>query len=91
MQIKTILRLLGLLLMMFSVSMLTPLLINFIFHEQFWLPFVAAFFVHLLRVPSFGSALKKNIKNLKFEMVFYSRYFFGLFFVCMLPCLLFCY
>lgn len=43
MQIKTILRLLGLLLMMFSVSMLTPLLINLIFHEKFWLPFVAAF------------------------------------------------
>ncbi|WED42583.1 TrkH family potassium uptake protein [Legionella cardiaca] len=43
MQIKTILRLLGLLLMMFSVSMLTPLIINVIFHEQFWLPFVAAF------------------------------------------------
>ncbi|KTD19148.1 Trk system potassium uptake protein trkG [Legionella lansingensis] len=43
MQIKTILRLLGLLLMMFSVSMLTPLIINLIFHEQFWLPFLAAF------------------------------------------------
>lgn len=43
MQIKTILRLIGLLLMMFSVSMLTPLLINTIYHEQFWVPFVAAF------------------------------------------------
>lgn len=43
MQIKTILRLIGLLLMIFSVSMLTPLLINVIFHETFWLPFVAAF------------------------------------------------
>src|SRR3990167_6437797 len=43
MQIKTILRLLGLLLMMFSTSMLTPLLINGIFHEQFWRPFVSAF------------------------------------------------
>ncbi|MDI9818730.1 MULTISPECIES: TrkH family potassium uptake protein [unclassified Legionella] len=43
MQIKTILRILGLLLMMFSVSMLTPLLINFIFSEKFWLPFLAAF------------------------------------------------
>ncbi|HHF7346651.1 TPA: TrkH family potassium uptake protein [Legionella feeleii] len=43
MQIKTILRLLGLLLMMFSVSMLTPLIINPIFNEHFWLPFVAAF------------------------------------------------
>jgi trk system potassium uptake protein TrkH len=43
MQIKTIFRLLGLLLMMFSVSMLTPLIINWIFQETFWLPFVAAF------------------------------------------------
>lgn len=29
--------------MMFSVSMLTPLLINLIFHEQFWQPFLIAF------------------------------------------------
>lgn len=43
MQIKTILRILGLLLMMFSISMLTPLLINFIFQEEFALPFLAAF------------------------------------------------
>ena len=43
MQIKTILRLLGLLLMMFSTSMLTPLIINGVFHEQFWRPFVSAF------------------------------------------------
>lgn len=42
MQIKTILRLLGILLMIFSVSMLTPLLMNAIFHEQFWAPFIAA-------------------------------------------------
>ncbi len=43
MQYKTILRLIGLLLVIFSLSMLTPLLINFIFHETFWVPFVAAF------------------------------------------------
>ena len=43
MQIKIILRLLGLLLMMFSTSMLTPLLINEIFHEAFRLPFLVAF------------------------------------------------
>ncbi len=45
MQIKTILRLLGILLMIFSVSMVTPLVINFIFHEQVWLPFLSAFAV----------------------------------------------
>ncbi|MBA3537530.1 MAG: potassium transporter [Tatlockia sp.] len=43
MQIKTILRLLGLLLMMFSLSMITPLFINFLFHEDFWFPFAVAF------------------------------------------------
>ena len=43
MQIKTILRLIGLLLVIFSLSMLTPLIINVIFHEKFWFPFVAAF------------------------------------------------
>lgn len=43
MQIKTILRLIGLLLILFSLSMLTPLLINAMFHETFWMPFVAAF------------------------------------------------
>lgn len=43
MQIKTILRLIGVLLMIFSFSMLTPLLVNLIFHETFWKPFVAAF------------------------------------------------
>ena len=43
MQIRTILRLLGLLLILFSLSMLTPLLFNIIFHESFWIPFVAAF------------------------------------------------
>lgn len=43
MQIKTILRLIGLLLILFSLSMLTPLIINAIFGEDFWLPFVSAF------------------------------------------------
>jgi trk system potassium uptake protein TrkH len=43
MQIKTILRLLGVLLMIFSLSMLTPLLINIVFHEQYWRPFLTAF------------------------------------------------
>lgn len=43
MQIKTILRLLGVLLMIFSLSMLTPLLINIVFHEHLWFPFLSAF------------------------------------------------
>lgn len=43
MQFKTILRLLGLLLVLFSLSMLTPLIMNVVFHEAFWIPFIAAF------------------------------------------------
>lgn len=47
MQIKTILRLIGLLLMIFSLSMLTPLIFNYIFNEHFYWPFIAAFFCTL--------------------------------------------
>ncbi len=43
MQIRTILRLIGILLIIFSLSMLTPIIINAIFHETFWLPFFSAF------------------------------------------------
>ncbi len=43
MQIKTILRITGLLLMIFSLSMLTPLIFNPIFGENFYFPFLAAF------------------------------------------------
>lgn len=46
-QIKTILRLIGLMLMIFSLSMLSPILVNGLFGEPFWLPFVAAFSVTL--------------------------------------------
>jgi len=42
-QIKTILRLIGILLILFSLSMLTPLPINLVFHEFFYLPFITAF------------------------------------------------
>lgn len=43
MQIKTILRLLGLLLLIFSLSMLTPLIFSVIFKESFYWPFITAF------------------------------------------------
>jgi trk system potassium uptake protein TrkH len=43
MQIKTILRLLGLLLMIFSVSMLTPLIFTTLFKESFNAPFLSAY------------------------------------------------
>lgn len=43
MQITTIFRLLGLLLMLFSLSMLSPLLVNYLFQENFSFPFLLAF------------------------------------------------
>lgn len=43
MQYKTICRLLGLLLTLYSLSMLPPILINYIFDETLWLPFILPF------------------------------------------------
>lgn len=43
MRYKTIFRLLGILLLIFSQSMLSPLIINFIFKEQVWQPFVISY------------------------------------------------
>ncbi|MBA2657766.1 MAG: potassium transporter [Tatlockia sp.] len=65
MQIKTILRLLGLLLMMFSVSMLTPLFINIIFDENFWLPFVVAFFCTFITGSLLWLSFRTQQKELK--------------------------
>ncbi|WP_367607487.1 TrkH family potassium uptake protein [Legionella sp. W05-934-2] len=42
MQFRTILRILGILLMLFSLTMLTPLIINLFYHEHFWGPFILA-------------------------------------------------
>jgi trk system potassium uptake protein TrkH len=65
MQIKTILRLIGLLLIIFSLSMLTPLIINFIFEESFWLPFVAAFACTLGTGTLLWIVFRKNQQELK--------------------------
>lgn len=43
MQYKTIFRLLGILLLIFGQSMLTPLLINAVFQEGVWSPFIIAY------------------------------------------------
>ncbi|PJD92712.1 MAG: potassium transporter [Legionella sp.] len=53
MQYKTILRLIGLLLVLFSVTMLPPLVINVIFSETIWLPFIVPF----LLIVTTGSVL----------------------------------
>ncbi len=65
MQIKTILRLLGILLMMFSLSMLTPLIINLVFQENFWLPFVTAFSCTFLTGFMLWGRFKNDIRELK--------------------------
>jgi trk/ktr system potassium uptake protein len=48
MQIKIICRLIGLLLMIFSVSMLTPITIDIIYNEHAWHPFILAFIVTIM-------------------------------------------
>lgn len=65
MQIKTILRLIGLLLILFSLSMLTPILINCLFHEDFWLPFFAAFACTLSTGFFLWFVFRKQQKELK--------------------------
>jgi trk system potassium uptake protein TrkH len=65
MQIKTILRLIGLLLILFSLSMLTPILINRLFHEDFWLPFFAAFTCTLSTGFILWFVFRKQQKELK--------------------------
>lgn len=65
MQYKTILRLLGLLLMIFSPSMLTPLIINYIFQENFAYPFLSAFSCTMLTGLGLWLCFKKNQTELK--------------------------
>ncbi|KTD23312.1 TrkH family potassium uptake protein [Legionella londiniensis] len=65
MQIKTILRFIGLLLMIFSGSMLTPLIVSLIFHEAFWFPFVAAFLCTLGTGSILWLAFRKHQQELK--------------------------
>jgi trk system potassium uptake protein TrkH len=64
-QIKTILRLIGLLLMIFSLSMLTPLMFNFIFHEHFWMPFIAAFLCTIVTGTILWLSFRKHQQELK--------------------------
>ena len=43
MHLKTIFKLIGVLLMMFSVTMLTPLIVNAVYQDGHWLPYVYSF------------------------------------------------
>ncbi|MDF1757450.1 MAG: potassium transporter TrkG [Legionellaceae bacterium] len=64
MQYKAILRLLGVLLLIFSQSMLTPIIINIIFKEHVWAPFLISYALTLLT----GSCLWWFFRNCKSEL-----------------------
>ncbi|OGV36592.1 MAG: potassium transporter [Legionellales bacterium RIFCSPHIGHO2_12_FULL_35_11] len=64
MQYKAIFRLLGILLLIFSQSMLTPLLVNVIFKENVWMPFIVAYFFSF----SIGVGLWLSFKNCQNEL-----------------------
>ncbi|MDP3705577.1 MAG: TrkH family potassium uptake protein [Legionellaceae bacterium] len=65
MQYKTILRLLGILLLLFSPSMLTPLIINAIFQEHVWVPFVASYTVTIVIGGTLWFGFRKHQNELK--------------------------
>lgn len=65
MQYKTIFRLIGLLLMLYSFTMLPPLLINVIFNENIWLPFILPFVLCFLLGLLLWSMFKHHQNMLK--------------------------
>jgi len=65
MQFKTIFRLLGLLLMLFSPSMLTPLFISLIFKETVCSPFLISFFITMFAGLGFWFIFRKSKNELK--------------------------
>ena len=58
-------RILGLLLMMFSLTMLPPIVISIIFDEQSWLPFVQGFGITLVAGFIFWLPVHKSRKDLR--------------------------
>ena len=58
-------RILGLLLMMFSVTMLPPVIISLVFEEQSWLPFVQGFGLTLITGFLFWLPVHKSRKDLR--------------------------
>lgn len=87
MQIKTILRLLGIFLMIFSFSMLTPLLISVIFHEQIWRPFLSAFTLTFLTGLLLWVMFRHEFQELKIRdgFLIVSLFWFVLCFFAALP------
>ncbi len=90
MQYKTIFRLLGLLLIIFSPTMLTPLLINLIFNEHVWLPFLIAYFFTMF----FGMGLwltfihNKNELKIRDGFLLVVLFWFAICFFASIPLLL---
>ena len=58
-------RILGLLLMMFSVTMLPPIIISLVFEEQSWLPFVQGFGLTLIAGFLFWLPVRRSRKDLR--------------------------
>lgn len=64
MHFQAVFRILGMLLMLFSASMLTPIIVSFIYHEPFYIPFIVTF----LCTVSSGAALWLFCRNTKQEL-----------------------
>lgn len=64
MQFKTILRILGILLLLYSTSMLTPLLINLIYQDGSYFPFLRGFFLTFIS----GMALFLGTRGDRYEL-----------------------
>jgi trk system potassium uptake protein TrkH len=65
MQYKTILRLTGLLLLLYSFSLLPPIMINHIFAETIWVPFIVPFILCFTLGFSLWFALRQHTSLLK--------------------------
>ena len=70
-------RILGLLLMMFSLTMLPPIAISIWFAEQSWLPFVQGFGITLLSgFVHAGYRYTSRARTCAYEMAFWSSHHF---------------
>lgn len=91
MQYKTILRLIGLLLILYSFSMLPPIGINFLFEEAVWLPFILPFLlcfgIGLVLWLSFRS--HQNLLKIREGFLIVVLIWFGISAISVLPFLLF--
>ncbi|HAG62020.1 MAG TPA: potassium transporter, partial [Coxiellaceae bacterium] len=64
MRVYVCFKLLGMLLMMFSLSMLTPLIVDVVYHEYVYLAFIVAFLITVIT----GFALWYPFRNYHYEL-----------------------